>query len=122
MKFHGTIDALKTLVAGLNIPGDWSGDDPHEYRTNSKALLRWWPSTHTLIFQGPPAERAIFKGHVMAAIESASKTQAGAATSSSNASPSNDNGSSTSNDTAPARKSRTIYTIKVEVVDIEKVA
>lgn len=122
MKFEGTIDALMTLVAGLKIPGHWSGDDPYEYRTNSKALLRWWPSTHTLMFQGPSAERAIFKRHVMAAIESASKTETGAATSSSSkVSPPNDNGSSTSSDTSPARKSRTIYTIKVEVVDSEKV-
>jgi hypothetical protein len=74
------------------------------------------------MFQGPSAEREIFKRHVTAAIEAASKTQKVAATGGgSDASIPDDNVSATSGDTASERKSRTIYTIKVEVIGSEKV-
>ncbi|EKS32669.1 hypothetical protein [Afipia clevelandensis] len=71
MKFYGTHSDLKDIVAGLGIPGTWSGTNPHEYILIDKsAKLRWWPSTGTIFIDGKQAERDAFREIVSAVIPS----------------------------------------------------
>ena len=58
-KYRGEFEELRKLVARLGHPGEWVGDDKKRvYRTNSGAILNWWPSTGTVQCQGAAESRA----------------------------------------------------------------
>jgi len=61
LKFHESLETLKASVKNTGIDGEWlEAGDSHEYRARNRAVLRWWPSTGTLSFQGPsPAAEAL---------------------------------------------------------------
>jgi hypothetical protein len=49
-----TTDSLKSMV--MLIAGEWrQGENLHQYRADSGAVLNWWKSTGTVTFQGPEA-------------------------------------------------------------------
>jgi predicted nucleotide-binding protein len=69
-KFRGKIEHLQGAVAACGIGGTWreEGDGSHRYDAVNDGVLLWWPSTGTLLFQGPSAGRDQLKTVVMAAI------------------------------------------------------
>ena len=44
------------MVMLTGIAGEWrQGENLHQYRADSGAVLNWWESTGTVTFQGPEA-------------------------------------------------------------------
>lgn len=70
MNFTGSLDELESAVASCRMNGDWSvpQNGLHQYRTKTGAIMNWWPTTGTLVFQGKQLER--LKAGVEAALES----------------------------------------------------
>jgi hypothetical protein len=55
-------DSLKSMVMLTGIAGEWrQGENLHQYRADSGAVLNWWKSTGTVTFQGPEAAAANLK-------------------------------------------------------------
>jgi len=62
LKYSGNFESLQLLVMLTGIVGEWCrGENHHQYRANSGAVLNWWKSTGTVTFQGPDAEAANLK-------------------------------------------------------------
>lgn len=59
MKHHGTFDDLKILVCavGFTIESEVDGEASKQIRTKEGAILNWYPSTHTLQFQGQKSSK-----------------------------------------------------------------
>ena len=50
------------MVMLTGIAGEWrQGENLHQYRADSGAVLNWWKSTGTVTFQGPEAAAANLK-------------------------------------------------------------
>lgn len=66
MKFHGTIDELKKLVASSSIPGEWTdeGSGKHSFRSKAGGVLNWWESKGTLQYQGNGVGRTALEASV----------------------------------------------------------
>ena len=60
-KFFGEYKKLKKCVSRTGVSGQWREIKGHQiqYRTDDGALLNWWESTGTIVFQG--RKRAIRK-------------------------------------------------------------
>ncbi len=57
------------MVARLKQPGEWLGDSKKRvYRTDSGAVLNWWPSTGTLQLQGPAEARSALEAALSEAL------------------------------------------------------
>jgi predicted nucleotide-binding protein len=69
-KFRGRIEHLQGAVAACGIDGAWreESDGSYRYDAMNEGILRWWPKTGTLSFQGPGAGRDQLKAAVMAAL------------------------------------------------------
>ena len=54
-KFFGEYKKLRKCVSRTGVAGHWREIKGHQiqYRTDDGALLNWWESTGTLVFQGP---------------------------------------------------------------------
>ena len=56
LKFRGTLSQLRAVIGATAIAGDWrellSGH--HQFRTMDGAVMNWWSSTGTILFQGRP--------------------------------------------------------------------
>ena len=54
-RFHGKFDELEVLVS---YKGQWEEDNGKMiFRSDDKAILNWWPSTGSLLAQGPTTPR-----------------------------------------------------------------
>ncbi len=52
-KFSGSLDELKGHVAQTVIGGTWSeSNGAHQFKSHDGGVMRWWPSSGTLQFQG----------------------------------------------------------------------
>jgi hypothetical protein len=113
MKFLGTLEELKTHI-GAQLTGTWSGHDPHHFRSINGGLLRWWPTTKSIVLQGPPSEvnrlRSVMGNKIVEAHKPSTDTGPSAATTSSGAA---------GNNTTQQPRRRAIYTLKLEVVRVE---
>jgi predicted nucleotide-binding protein len=69
-KFRGNIEQLQGAVAGCGIAGSWreESDGSHRYDAANDGILRWWPGTGSLAFQGPGPGRSQLKTAVMTAL------------------------------------------------------
>jgi predicted nucleotide-binding protein len=69
-KFRGKIEQLESAVAFSGIAGSWraESDGSHRYDAVNEGILRWWPTTGSLSFQGPVPGRAELKTAVMTAL------------------------------------------------------
>lgn len=57
-KFNGTIDDLKSLVSNVGVNGEWNEiENGHQFRAQNDAVLCWYSTTGTLMFQGPKGPR-----------------------------------------------------------------
>jgi hypothetical protein len=55
-------DSLKSMVMLTGIAGEWrQGENLHQSRADSGAVLNWWKSTGTVKIQGPEAAPANLK-------------------------------------------------------------
>jgi predicted nucleotide-binding protein len=54
-KFRGKIEQFQGAVAICGIDGVWKAesDGSHRYNAVNDGIIRWWPATGTLLFQGP---------------------------------------------------------------------
>jgi hypothetical protein len=55
LKYHGSLDELKAVVAACRFTGEWSENTKHRFhcfRAWAGEVLNWWPSTGTVQFQG----------------------------------------------------------------------
>jgi hypothetical protein len=53
MKFQGSYEALQDLVFWTGTYGEWRDLGNHiQYRAETGAILNWWESTGTIVFQG----------------------------------------------------------------------
>jgi hypothetical protein len=62
-KFAGDFDDLRQVMSVLGIGGKWrKRKNHHQYRATTGAVLNWWKSTGTIMFQGsaPAAKEAAF--------------------------------------------------------------
>jgi hypothetical protein len=67
MKFHGNYKSLQQLMALTGIPGEWrEGENHHQYRATTGAVLNWWKSTGTITFQGLESTTNKLKGAFIA--------------------------------------------------------
>lgn len=56
LQFHGSLEELKALVAGLGEPGHWIHEGPFdEFLFDSGERLNWWSSSGRLTVVGHPA-------------------------------------------------------------------
>ena len=62
-KFNGSVDELRIIVDSIGSDGNWSkgNSDEHRFKRKDGAILAWWPSTGTIKFQGPAAEKEVFE-------------------------------------------------------------
>lgn len=56
-----SILVLRCIVASTGLTGTWSGRNPFVFLASNGAILRWWPSTGTIVFQGPEKRRDAFE-------------------------------------------------------------
>ncbi len=56
MRFDGTFEELKIKLESILPAGEWRviNENQHQFKTRSKGILNWYPSTGTLHFQGKP--------------------------------------------------------------------
>ena len=56
MRFDGTFEELKIKLESILPAGEWRviNENQHQFKTRSKGILNWYPSTGTLRFQGKP--------------------------------------------------------------------
>lgn len=69
LKFHGSLQELKSLLLSMGCLGDWSGGDPAHFKDWSGAVLRWHPTTGTVVMQGPEKLRDALRSKLEVAIE-----------------------------------------------------
>ena len=62
-KFKGTYKELKKCISWTGIAGRWREHENRQkqYRTDDGAMLSWWESTKTLLFEGQKARIPKFK-------------------------------------------------------------
>ena len=54
MKFPGTFENLQQSTARTDFAGEWRQRGKHyQFRATTGAVLNWWKSTGTIMFQGP---------------------------------------------------------------------
>jgi len=54
LTFRGNYRNLQQVIALTGIAGGWrEGENRHQYRATTGAVLNWWKSTGTITFQGP---------------------------------------------------------------------
>jgi hypothetical protein len=54
LKFPGDFDDLRQVIVLIGIGGEWrKRENHHQYRATTGAVLNWWESTGTIMFQGP---------------------------------------------------------------------
>jgi len=65
-KFHGTPEELQALVSQAGYDGVWAevGNGQHQFKAKDGAVLNWWPTKGTLLFQGPVKSRDLLKAAV----------------------------------------------------------
>jgi hypothetical protein len=52
-KFPGDFDDLRKVMSVIGIGGEWrKRENHHQYRATTGAVLNWWKSTGTIMFQG----------------------------------------------------------------------
>jgi hypothetical protein len=51
-KFPGDFDNLRQVMSVIGIGGEWRKRE-NQYRATTGAVLNWWKSTGTIMFQGP---------------------------------------------------------------------
>ncbi len=74
-KFRGEFRELETLVSELGYKGKWEEDNGKKvFRSEDKAVLSWWPSTGSLLVQGPAAPKTKLEGAVTHALAGAPPT------------------------------------------------
>jgi hypothetical protein len=58
-RFPGDFDNLRQVMSVIGIGGKWrKRENHHQYRATTGAVLNWWKSTGTIMFQGPtPADK-----------------------------------------------------------------
>lgn len=69
-KFRGKPEQLESAVAACGIAGSWreESDGSRRYNAVNEGILRWWPRTGSLSFQGPEPGRVELKAAVMTAL------------------------------------------------------
>ena len=74
-KFHGEFGELETLVSELGYKGQWVDDEGKKvFRSEDKAVLNWWPSTGSLLTQGPATPKMQLEEAVTLALNGAAPT------------------------------------------------
>jgi hypothetical protein len=54
LRFYGNYRNLQQVMALTGTAGAWrEGENHHQYRATTGAVLNWWKSTGTVTFQGP---------------------------------------------------------------------
>jgi hypothetical protein len=62
IRFSANFESLESVVMLTSIAGEWrEGENHHQYRADTGAVLNWWKSTGTVTFQGPEAAAANLK-------------------------------------------------------------
>jgi hypothetical protein len=59
LRFRGSLQQLQDIVRNCAISGEWQMHTAnlfYRFRTETGAILNWWPSTGTVNFQGQGAE------------------------------------------------------------------
>jgi hypothetical protein len=59
LKFPGDFDDLRQVMVLISVGGEWrKRENHHQYCATTGAVLNWWKSTGTIMFQGPtPADK-----------------------------------------------------------------
>ncbi len=66
MKFTGEFEDLEKLIGVIGSGGKWiKGENHHQYRGDTDAVLNWWRSTGTITFQGPDAAARTLKAEFL---------------------------------------------------------
>ena len=53
-RFPGDFDNLQQVMSVIGSRGEWrKRENHHQYRATTGAVLNWWKSTGTIMFQGP---------------------------------------------------------------------
>lgn len=75
LKFSGSSEDLKQLLAELNRDGEWLdlNQNQIQFRHSTGAIINWYPSTGTINFQGKPDGVAILEPIVRACLKGDSK-------------------------------------------------
>ena len=54
LRFYGNYRNLQQVMALTGTAGAWrEGENHHQYRATTGAVLNWWKPTGTVTFQGP---------------------------------------------------------------------
>jgi hypothetical protein len=74
LRFKGSLEELRKIVARCAIPGEWqfhTKSNYHRFRASTGAILNWWPTTKALNFQGKEAEhfKDLFLRHTLVEVE-----------------------------------------------------
>jgi predicted nucleotide-binding protein len=69
-KFRGKVEQLRDAVAACGIAGTWreESDGSHRFDAVNDGILRWWPGTGSISFQGPGTGRIELHTAVMDAL------------------------------------------------------
>jgi hypothetical protein len=68
MRFHfGNYEELKERVRRTGLRGIWRDlGNQKQYKAENGAVLNWWESTHTILFQGKEPAAAEFRSEFFA--------------------------------------------------------
>jgi hypothetical protein len=69
LQFGGSYEDLKKCVALTNFSGWWRNLENHQkqYRTDDGAILNWWETTGTIMFQGRDRDKEFKKAFIASA-------------------------------------------------------
>jgi hypothetical protein len=74
LRFSGSLEELRKIVARCAILGDWqlhTKSNHHRFRASTGAILNWWPTTGAMNFQGKETEhfKDLFLRHTLVEAE-----------------------------------------------------
>lgn len=70
MKFSGSLDDLKRLLANAGLRGQWSeANGAHTFRGDDRGVMNWWPSKGTVTFQGPERSKKTLEDTLRASLD-----------------------------------------------------
>lgn len=72
VKFLGTYDSLQNKVSQLSVAGEWIElpDGKKQFKNRNGAILNWWESTGTILFQGDNKAKAEMEAGLLPLLES----------------------------------------------------
>lgn len=75
MKFYGSFDEYRAWIESIDFVGKWEKTgDFHTFRTNTGAVINWWPSNGTVYVQGKEPAATSAKETIQKMLGSTGKT------------------------------------------------